>query len=713
MGDGSITLGPQGGLARGMSNDFTSKPSNGCLSRITTAVSKRITKKRTKNKAKTTKPDTEWKSCEGQSQIKAKDQKSQSQSQLNKLTVKTGASERISTASPSVSTIGLSINTASENINTGSPNINTASPIPNDSSIQSLENTSIFDDAYDDREVGAEADLNNLETTMNVSPIPTTRIHKDHPIDQIIGDINSTTQTRRMTKIFKEHAMVSYIKKHRRKNHNDYQNCLFVCFLSQIKPKKVIQDLTDPSWIEAMQEELLQFKLQKVWNLVDLPKGKRAIGTKWVYRNKKYERGIIDVKSAFLYGTIEEEVYVCQPLGFEDPCALMKVYEGREKCFYGLHTKLLEPDSPFDLEAFSDSDYAGASLDRKSTTGDEAIHKEWGDRMKRTATTASSFEAEQDSVNTLRSGEDSMKLMELMEHCTTLSELFWATKKVKTVNGERQLQALVDKKKVIIIETSIRSDLKLEDAGGTDCFNIPCSATSDVQANLEEGVVDSDIPIDFSIDTYYFLTISSKHQRRMSKEKTEETIVLRQSLWLEDKVKSFGKETEVQETSGFKRLRKVRSASRVENPSNDAQLHEMNDDNLMFDTDVLEEQEKDVAKKEVSAVDPVTTAGEVVTTANVEVTTFNAPTTTIDELTLAQTLRGCSSAPCEFKTTSSSLQASQIPHAKDKCKGIMVEPEVPLKKKDQVALDEEMARNLEAQLQVELIEEERISRQKE
>ncbi|GJT50001.1 hypothetical protein Tco_0976158 [Tanacetum coccineum] len=234
---------------------------------------------------------------------------------------------------------------------------------------------------------------------------------------------------------------------------------------------------------------------------------------------------------------------------------------------------------------------------------------------------------------------------------------------------------------------------------------------------------------------------------------------------LKIRVKSLEKRKKSR-TSGFKRLRKVRSASKVES-SNDASLgaqedtskqgrkitnldadaevtlmdetQEMNDDNLMFDTDVLEGQEKDVAKKEVSAVDPVTTAGEVVTTANVEVTTFNAPTTTIDELTLAQTLVEIKEAkpkvvtsaattttttrpkargvvvqePSEFKTTSSSLQASQIPHAKDKCKGIMVEPEVPLKKKDQVALDEEMARNLEAQLQVELIEEERISRQKE
>ncbi|GJR72795.1 putative ribonuclease H-like domain-containing protein [Tanacetum coccineum] len=166
-----------------------------------------------------------------------------------------------------------------------------------------------------------------------------------------------------MTKISKEHAMVSYIKKQRRTNHKDYQNCLSACFLSQIEPKKVTQVLTDPSWIEAMQDELLHFRLQKVWRLVDLLKGKHAIGTKWVYRNKKDERGIVvrnkarlvtqgytqeeginydevfapvariegimlffayasfmgfivyqmDVKIAFLYGTIEDGVYVCQP----------------------------------------------------------------------------------------------------------------------------------------------------------------------------------------------------------------------------------------------------------------------------------------------------------------------------------------------------------------------------------------------------------------
>ncbi|GJR46945.1 putative ribonuclease H-like domain-containing protein [Tanacetum coccineum] len=385
-----------------------------------------------------------------------------------------------------------------------------------------LEDTGIFSGAYDDEDVGVEADLNNLETTMNVSPIPTTRIHKDHPKDQIIGDINLATQTRRMTKISKEHAMVTYIKKQRRTNHKDYQNCLFACFLSQIEPKKVTQALTDPSWIEVMQDELLQFRLQKIWRLVALPKGKHAIGTKWVYRNKKDERGIVvrnkailvaqgytqeeginydevfapvarieairlflayasfmvfivyqmDVKSAFLYGTIKEEalyglhqaprawyetlstyllengfrrgtidktlfikkdkgdillvqVYVDdiifgstkKPLCVEFEEMMHKRFQmssmGELTFFLGLqineasrpdimfvvcacarfqvtpkvsHLHAMKmifrylkgqpklglwypKDSPFDLEAFSDSDYVGVSLERKSTTG--------------------------------------------------------------------------------------------------------------------------------------------------------------------------------------------------------------------------------------------------------------------------------------------------------------------------------------------------------
>ncbi|GKA15457.1 hypothetical protein Tco_0695204 [Tanacetum coccineum] len=94
-----------------------------------------------------------------------------------------------------------------------------------------IDDTGIFGNAYDDEDVGADADLNNLETTMNVSPIPTTKIDKDHPKGHIIGDFNSAIHKRRMTKISDEHAM------------------------------KVIQAREDPSCIEAMQEELLQFQL--------------------------------------------------------------------------------------------------------------------------------------------------------------------------------------------------------------------------------------------------------------------------------------------------------------------------------------------------------------------------------------------------------------------------------------------------------------------
>nr|GEZ57405.1 hypothetical protein [Tanacetum cinerariifolium] len=118
------------------------------------------------------------------------------------------------------------------------------SQYPNDPNMPELEDITYSDD---DDDVGAEADFNNLETSITVSPIPTTRVHKDHLVTQIIGDLSSATQTRSMTRE---------------------------------EPKKVHQALKDPSWIEAMQEELLQFKMQKVWVLVDLPHRKRAIVTK-------------------------------------------------------------------------------------------------------------------------------------------------------------------------------------------------------------------------------------------------------------------------------------------------------------------------------------------------------------------------------------------------------------------------------------------------
>ncbi|KAI3746443.1 hypothetical protein L6452_08877 [Arctium lappa] len=216
-----------------------------------------------------------------------------------------------------------------------------------------------------------ELNDSNLEVGINEEPSHHTRTQKNHPPQLAIGDISSPMMTRNQSRL---------------QEMQDQQHTVLSCFLSQLEPKKAHDAMKESSWIEAMQEELLQFKLQDVWDLVDLPKGQRAIGTKWVFRNKRDERGIVirnkarlvaqgytqeegidyeevfapvarieairlflayasymkfkvyqmDVKSAFLYGSIEEEVYVCQPPGFENPSYPDRVYK-LKKALYGLH----------------------------------------------------------------------------------------------------------------------------------------------------------------------------------------------------------------------------------------------------------------------------------------------------------------------------------------------------------------------------------------
>ncbi|GKA95916.1 putative ribonuclease H-like domain-containing protein, partial [Tanacetum coccineum] len=281
--------------------------------------------------------------------------------------------------------------TSTPSVNTGSQTVNTGRLDPDDSPMPELEifhksETGIFDEASYDEE-GVITDFNSLPTEIEVSPTPTLRIHNIHPKSQILGDPKSAVQTRsKVQQKSGAHALLSYIQKQQRNNHKDQQHCLFACFLSQEEPKKIAEALQDNSWVQAMQEELLQFKLQQVWVLVDLPHGMKVIGTKWVYRNKRDERGVVvrnkarlvaqgytqeegidydevfapvarieairlflafasfmgfivyqmDVKSAFLYGTIDEEVYVSQPPGFVDPDHPKKVYKV-VKALYGLH----------------------------------------------------------------------------------------------------------------------------------------------------------------------------------------------------------------------------------------------------------------------------------------------------------------------------------------------------------------------------------------
>ncbi|GJV65187.1 putative ribonuclease H-like domain-containing protein [Tanacetum coccineum] len=148
-----------------------------------------------------------------------------------------------------INTVSTSISTASPSnvFSAGGPDINNDDQ--DDSQIPALEGylwtiqgDGIFTNAsYDDE--GAVADFTNLETIVNVSPITTSRIHSIHPTTQILRDPILEVQTR-----------------------------------SKIKPKKISKALKDESLVDAMQEELLQFKIQKVWILVDLPFGTGQLG---------------------------------------------------------------------------------------------------------------------------------------------------------------------------------------------------------------------------------------------------------------------------------------------------------------------------------------------------------------------------------------------------------------------------------------------------
>nr|GEV14334.1 copia protein [Tanacetum cinerariifolium] len=295
----------------------------------------------------------------------------------------------------------------------------------------------------------------------------------------------------------------------------------------------------------SVTEELLQFKMQKVWILVDLLYGKRAIGTKWVFMNKKDERGIVvrnkarliaqghtqeertdyeevfapiarieairlflayapfmgfmvyqmDVWSDFLYGTIEEEVYVCQPPGFEDPDHPDKVYKV-VKALYCLHqapracqdkyvAKILRmfglierksASTPIDTEKPLLKDPDGEDVDVHT------YRTMIGSLMYLTSSRPDimfvidilAMQKANTCCHFIRIGLicSCSKLLctSAMDSESTAGLWFWTTVAVKKVNDVTRLQALVDKKKVVVTEATIREALHLDDKEGVECL---------------------------------------------------------------------------------------------------------------------------------------------------------------------------------------------------------------------------------------------------
>ncbi|GJT99777.1 hypothetical protein Tco_1110116 [Tanacetum coccineum] len=270
---------------------------------------------------------------------------------------------------------------------------------------------------------------------------------------------------------------------------------------------------------------------------------------------------------------------------------------------------------------------------------------------------------------------------------TSCIEHFWVTATVKTVNDVRQIQALIDKKKLIITKTSIRSDLHLEDAGEHE-ESVP-TPSNDPLPSGEDSMQLNDLMV--------LCTKLQKQVLDLEKAKSDQAIEIASLKKRVDKLEKRRKF----KTTGLKRLKKFGAARKIES-SND----NLDDDEVFVDVTTIEKEEQSIktgeavttAGVEDSAAPIIPTTVEAVTTAGVEDSALPIIPTTVEE-TLAQTLMEIKAAKPKAKGIT-------------KEKGIIQEPERPLTKKDQVALDEDLARNIQAQLDAEIIKEERLERQK-
>nr|GEW19977.1 ribonuclease H-like domain-containing protein [Tanacetum cinerariifolium] len=293
----------------------------------------------------------------------------------------------------------------------------------------------------DEEDVGAEADFSNLEISITVSLIPTTRVHKDHPVTQIIGDLSSTPQTRSMTRMVKEQGGLTQI------NDEDFHT----------------------SYDSFM-----------------------------VYQ--------MDVKSAFLYGTIEEEVYFCQPLGFEDPDypdkELCKAFEklmkdkfqmssmGELTFFLGLQGIFISQDKYvaeiLRKSGLTDGKSASTPIDTEKPLLKDPDGEDVDVHIYRLIITAISYTLmlfclTNDVVHLMLLGFDQIvdyltahtiqyALMVNPTIYVSCIKQFWASVSIKKSYDAMKLQALIDRKKVIITEDTIRQALRLDDADGIDCL---------------------------------------------------------------------------------------------------------------------------------------------------------------------------------------------------------------------------------------------------
>nr|GEU48694.1 putative ribonuclease H-like domain-containing protein [Tanacetum cinerariifolium] len=373
----------------------------------------------------------------------------------------------INTVSPTNNVAGINDNVVDENIVYG---------YVDDPNMPDLEEISIFGDAEND---DSGADMNNLDTYFQVSLVPTTRIHKDHLLEQVIRDMHSAPQTRRMSK-----NLEGYGLGHTHKEGIDYDKVFTP--VARIKAIRLFQAY-------ASFKDFVEYQM--------------------------------DVKSAFLYGKIEEEVYVFHPPGFEEPDFPDKVYKV-EKELYGLHQA---PKAWYETLStyFLDNGFQRGMIDKTSflkrdksdillvqvyvddiifrstrmemcTVFEKMMHKKVQMSSIRELTCFLGLQVKMKKDRIFISQDKSMigslmyptssrpdimfaptesaKFEQIVNFLnnptiyTSCIEQFWTTAKAKNINGEAQIHAKVDGKKVVLSEALIRRELQFGDEGGINCL---------------------------------------------------------------------------------------------------------------------------------------------------------------------------------------------------------------------------------------------------
>ncbi|GJR17436.1 putative ribonuclease H-like domain-containing protein [Tanacetum coccineum] len=405
------------------------------------------------------------------------------------------STNNVNTVSSTVNTAGIEVNTVSSN---------TSIELPNDLNMPELEDI-VYSDDYED--VGVEADMKNLNIFMPISPIPTTRIHKDHPFEQIIRDLNSAPQTRRMTKNLEEHEEPKKMDVKSAFLYGKIEEEVYVCqppgFEDPYFPDKMISYLAlqrshyAQSFEKMMHKKFqmssmgeltfflgLQVKQKEDRFFISQEKYVTEILKKFGFTDVKTTSTPIETQKPLLKDENgkEEDVHLYRSM----IGSLMYLTSSRPDIIYLKGQPKLglwyPKDSPFDLVAYTGSDYAGVSLDRESTTGGCQF---LGYRLiswqckKQTVVANSTTEAEYIVASSCY-GQVLWIQNQLLDYgyaltinptiYTSCIEQFWSTVKAKMVNGEVQLQALVDGKKVIITEAIVKRDLQREDANGVDCL---------------------------------------------------------------------------------------------------------------------------------------------------------------------------------------------------------------------------------------------------